>query len=58
MCGSKKLLYFYLLSLQLKHIGLDFKARRARTTNEKSTSITDAAVFRNINCKNFGISSG
>jgi hypothetical protein len=44
--------YFILFSLQLKYIGFDFKARKARTTTEKpiSTRITDAAVFKYINC--------
>jgi len=49
---------FILLSLQLKHIGLDFKARRDRTIIEKSIIIRDAAVFKYINCNNLDISSG
>jgi len=58
ICGSRNCYNFILFSLQLKHIGLDFKARRATTTTEKSISTTDAAVFKYVNCNNLDISSG
>jgi len=58
MCGSRNCYIFILLSLQLKHTGLGFKARRATTVIEKSISTIDATVFKYVNCNNLDISSG
>jgi hypothetical protein len=49
---------FILFCLQLKHIGLNFKAFSVRDNIGKSISFTDYAVFKYINFSNLDISSG